>query len=548
MQLRRYTGYLLLWLCCPLWSMAQQRSDADTIIPDQTIEIIQNYKPEVVIPEKPEWTPRLNVIDTAKPVFTYEVPQQALSYAYHSIPIRPLAMGRVPMELPFANYVKLGLGNLSSFLLDAGLTIARPDAYEAALHIHHLSQKGNIAFQQSSGTAVQADGKYYFSGHAATAAITVAQRSLNFYGYDHDSFDYVKNDVRQGFLKTEVRAGIRNTRANKWQIWYQPEIGLGTYGDRLGAREQHFDYVLPVRWQIDSSLNFNLALAGNFTQLSNDSFSSGNHVFQIRPALSFHLPVLHLNIGVNPTWGQDGKAYFMPDIFLKLRRANGKFTFVAGWKGELIQNTFEQLSTKNPFLYSIYPLKQTRHQQVFGGFESGLGKHLNVNATLSWQQWNNMALFVNDYMQHADGKYYTVVYDDRVQALALDAGLNYQVAERLRLGVSASWINFVHLENQQKAWMEPALKMSGELNWQVFRPFQLRIRTAYWDGMYARTASGAKVAMPAVFDLSAEAECRIISRISLFLQINNIAGSKYQRWYQYPVYGTNVIGGLRVKF
>ena len=376
----------------------------------------------------------------------------------------------------------------------------------------------------------------------------MARRALNFYGYNHDSFDYVKSDVRQGFLKTAIHADISNTRANTWQLWYQPEIGFGTYGDRLGGREQHFDYELPVRWQIDSVLNFNLALAGNFTQFTNDSFSSGNNIFQIRPALGFHLSTLHLNIGLNPTWGQGGKTYFMPDIYLKLHKANKKFAFVAGWKAEMIQNTFEQLSTKNPFLYNIYPIKQTRRQQIFGGFESGLGKHLLLNATLSWQQWNDMALFVNDYMQHTDGKYFTVVYDDQVQALALDAALNYQIAERLRLGISGSWINFVHLENQSKAWMEPTLKMTGELSWQVFRPLQLHVRATYWDGMYARKSTGIAEAMPALFDLSAEAECRIISRISLFLQTDNLTGTKYQRWYQYPVYGTNVIGGLRVKF
>jgi len=549
MQLRRYTGYLFLCLCCPLWSIAQQqRSDADTIIPDQTIEIIQSYKPEVAMPEKPEWTPRLNIIDTAKPVFSYEVPQQVLSYTYHSIPIRPLAMGRIPVKMPFANYVKLGLGNLNTFLLDAGLSISRPESYEAALHFNHLSQKGNIDYQQSSGTSVQADGKYYFSGHAASAALIVAQQSVHFYGYDHNNFDYVKRDLHQAFLKTAVRAGISNTRANNWQLWYQPEIELGTYGDRFGASEQHFDFNIPVRWQIDSALNLSLAVTGSVTQLNNDSFSTSNPLFQIKPALNFRLPVLNLNIGVNPTWGKDGKTYLMPDIFLKLHKANGKFAFVAGWKSGMMQNTFEQLSTKNPFLYNIYPLKQTRHHQVFGGFEAGLSKRLHWNATFSWQQWNNMALFVNDYLQHADGKYFTVVYDDLVQALALDASLNYQVAERLKLGITAGWINFMQLDSQQKAWMEPTLKLAGELHWQVFRPFQLRVRAAYWDGMYALQSSGSKVAMPALFDLNAEATFRIISRISLFLQIDNIAGSKYQRWYQYPVYGTNVIGGLRVNF
>ncbi len=548
MQLKRSWCYALLLLCCPLLSMAQQRKDTDTIIPDQTIEIIQNYKPEVVTPEKPEWTPRLNIIDTTKPVYTYEVPQQALSYSYHSIPLRPLAMGRVEQELPFSSYVKAGLGNLSTFLLDAGTALARPNAYEGALHLYHLSQKGNIANQQSSVTEVNADGKYYFSGHAAGAAIHVEQRTHNYYGYNHSLFEYDRSAVHQSLWNIAARAELSNTKANKWDLWYQPEIRLNTYSDRMGAREQGFDYDVPVRWQIDSSLSLSLSLAGNFTGLTNDSFSVGNNFFQIKPALRFRLSMLDLNLGVNPTWGQSGKGHLLPDLYLKLHTVSGKFAFIAGWKGAILQNTYEQLSTRNPFLYNIYPLRQTWNQQILGGFELALGRHLNLNASLSWRQWDNMALFVNDYTLHPDGKYFTLNYDDRVQAIALDADLSYQFAEQFQVSIGGVWTNFLHLDIQQKAWMEPMLKLSGSLNWQVFRPLSIQVRASYWDGMYAREALGTAYKMPVIFDLGAGAEYRIISRISLFLQADNITGQKYQRWYQYPVYGTNVTGGLRVKF
>src|SRR5690606_32759017 len=117
-------------------------STKDTVLPGTTIEILQNYTPEVKKTPKPEFAPTLPPVDNKKPVFSYDVPKQNLNYTYSSMPIRPLALGKTARDNPFTNYIKAGGGNLSTLYLDAGIGSLKGENYETAIHLKHLSQTG----------------------------------------------------------------------------------------------------------------------------------------------------------------------------------------------------------------------------------------------------------------------------------------------------------------------------------------------------------------------------------------------------------------------
>jgi hypothetical protein len=533
-------------LVVPLMVQAQQRNSRDTIIPGQTIEIIQSYKPEIAKPVKPEWTPTLPKVDTTKPRFQYEVPQQTLSYTYHSVPIRPLAIGREEQVLPFQNYIKAGFGNLSSIYLDGGVATHQPGLYEGALHIHHLSQKGGIAHRQSSRSELDAQGKYYLGDHALGASVNLFRRGNTFYGYDHEQYTFSKGMIQQAFLGAGVELSAENMVPNDWNIDYKPTIGFGAFSDKYNANEKSFYFDIPARWQMDSTVSFMLGLKGSLVQFKNDSASTSNNYLQINPAVHFAFPAAIVHIGISPTFAKNNKTYFLPDIYAKYIGLNNRLALTAGWKGMLIQNTYQQLATKNPFIHNILPVVQSKTDQVFAGLEAAVGNHLSFNGTVSWRQWRNMPLFVNDYALSADGRLFKTVYDSQVQALSLDAGIRYQIGKTFELGASGTWYNFI--KKTDKVWAEPMVRIGGLFKWQPLDKLQLQATADFWDGMYALDEKATAIAMPAFLDLSVGGEYNIVPRLSIFLQMNNILGTQYERWYQYPAYGFNIIGGLRFKF
>ncbi|MCY1375462.1 hypothetical protein D9M69_628780 [compost metagenome] len=66
--------------------------------------------------------------------------------------------------------------------------------------------------------------------------------------------------------------------------------------------------------------------------------------------------------------------------------------------------------------------------------------------------------------------------------------------------------------------------------------------------MFANNPDGTYKKLPMIVDINAMASYDVIPRLTLFLQADNILNQKYQLWNQYPVYGINILGGIRFKF
>ena len=52
----------------------------------------------------------------------------------------------------------------------------------------------------------------------------------------------------------------------------------------------------------------------------------------------------------------------------------------------------------------------------------------------------------------------------------------------------------------------------------------------------------------AFYDISVGLDYRFKNKLSAFVQANNLLNNRYQRWYNYPVYGFNIIGGITMIF
>jgi hypothetical protein len=51
-----------------------------------------------------------------------------------------------------------------------------------------------------------------------------------------------------------------------------------------------------------------------------------------------------------------------------------------------------------------------------------------------------------------------------------------------------------------------------------------------------------------IADVNLGLEYRYNQRISAFIQLNNVASQRYNRWYNYPVQAFQVLGGITARF
>lgn len=527
-------------------SPLQRNTNAgDTALKGATIEIIQAYKPQIKTSNKPELEVNLPPVDTTVPPFTYEVPQQTLSYNYTSFPLRPLALGTDSATIPYYNYVKVGGGNLSTLMLDAGIGSLRGDDYETQFHVSHLSQSGNLDNQKVSLTGFEGDGTLHRNGNAWHGSAAVFQNQYNYYGSDNPAYKYPGDSVKQAFTGVKLGVDMKNEMPGFKGLDYNPLFTFSLYSDRHDASERSINLGLPVSYTIDTNLQLSFGIHATLTQFENALQSQANNILQFTPSISYRKNNFKGAAGLYPTIGKGGSFYMLPDIKARFMIPGSQYSFKAGWQSKLRQNTYEELSTRNPYMFNTYTVLQTQTNEVYAGIEGNIGTHISFSGKASWWQYNDLPLFVND--TFTDNKQFSIAYDTKVNALSLQAVVRYQVGNTFTLGLSGTWQDFYN-KSYSELWHEPGVQLRADAQ---VKPLEALTITGYFslmDEIYALDKNATVTKLKAIADLGASSEYQFIPKLSAFLQVNNLLNGRNERWLGYPAFGTNVFGGIRLKF
>jgi hypothetical protein len=529
----------------------QKRTREDTLLKGTTIEVIQSYKPEVKQLPKPEFIPELPPKDTSRPVFKYDVPQQTLNYTYSSLPLRPLALGKDTTTLPFPGYVKLGGGNLSTIYFDAGMGNIKGEKYESAIHLHHLSQQGNIKNQKTSLSGIAAEGTLHTTTNAWRLSVDGLRNQYHYYGYDHNILELSRDTVQQTFTGIVVGLDLKNDRINQRGINYHPMVSGSIYSDRYDATERTIRFDVPVSKDVDEYLTAGIGINGVITSLNIGVGNRTNNIFQATPNVRYRRNDFEGKVGLYPTGGSYYPFQLLPDIHVSYKIPNSQFIISGGWIATIVQNTYKELTNENPYLFPIQKSpffttfnRQTKTDEVFGRVQTNLGNHMTVSAKVSWWQYNNLPMFLND---TGDRKNFYVRYDDKVNAASLQAGIRYQVANTISIGATGSFYNFYN-SSEGRVWHVPGVRIKGDVSWKPIPSLSINGYAIILDQVYALNIAHQEIRLNGVYDVGAGAEYQFVPRLSAFMNLNNILNDRYQRWYQYEAYGFNVFGGLRLKF
>lgn len=532
-------------------AIGQQRA-ADTVLKGSTIEVIQSYKPQVRKAPKPEWMPQIPAADTSRPILNYDVPQQTLYYSYKSGALRPLALGKDSMMIPYPNYIKAGGGNLSTLFLDAGIGSLKGKNYETSLHLHHLSQKGNIAKQQSAISGLEAGGVLHRAGYDLKARLDVERNQYYFYGIDNHLPVYINtSDLKQTFTKVRLAADLdTKTRATTNKICYAASVDAGLYSGRFNASETHFGFRVPFYYHLDSTLTLVTIASASLNHLKMSDSATGNNLAAITPGIQLDGPKLSGRALIGFALGKGSKMNILPEIVANYNIPSTLLTLSGGWMASIRQNTYEQLTTENPYLYTTYNrlfngsgVKQSRRGELFVSLSASQGNHFTYQVKASWWNFTNMATYLDT---GSNPKIFNVLYND-VSALSLHGVARYTQATKWSAGVSADFYSY-YQGTQAYVWQQPTLNIRGDFSVNPIKDLSVTAYVAVLGGMYTINYLGKPVMMTPITDIGGYAEYRIGGRINVFLQASNLLNSKYERWNHYQSYGLNVYGGLRLKF
>ena len=537
--------------CMALYSSvsAQDTTALPSSIVNQPITITSEFTPVLKESVKINITSSENLPELPKPQFRYNVPAQPVISDYKSGTIFPLAVSiDTSAFLRNKNFVKLGYGNLSTPYAEAGFSFGDAARQAISLYGNHTQSKGSLDFQQFGKSYAEANGVFHLQQKNILAVKLFFDRNTQYeYGFQNQNRPpYSKESLLRRYGTFGGTAKLNNAGKNSAGIKYAPEFSFYILNSNRSVSESGIHLNAPVTKELIEDLFFNLGFKANISTMKaiDENVNINNGLFYVSPSISYHSKKIKAEAGATPSWDR-GNFYLLPNIGMQALLGN-RFSFIAGWKGYYNKTTYRSLTSLNPWITTPQDLLNNRVNELYGGFKGSSGNHFSYKTQVAFQKLHNLPLFVND---KTDGRTFNIINETSLSNVQLRGEMGYDNKETFSLTAGLTKNFFNSLQDNENAYGHLPLELDASLRWRIIKNLFLTSQSYLWNGAYyLATANSSSEKQSSAFDLNAGIEVTLIKNIGVWFQVNNMLNNKYQRWNNYPVLGTNFLGGIIFTF
>lgn len=537
----------------------------------EEVTIIGNFTPKVADANKIAKSPILKDTSIGLPPMTYGIVSSPANFSYPVTDVQPPKPKPQPDPVFGRNYLRLGFGNYTTPYVEffAGKTQSKSAAFD--IHFKHLSSKGDISDYYENGYSqndLNINGKILTKKYAVSFGGDYHRNSIQYYGFKPAQFDSLRlpsaDSLKQVTNLFTLKAKFESLKgAAKLHHAFGAEVNYMV--DHYDATELliNLDGMLDAEVSLlDGSISQTIGLGLNFKNLNNQwevLDSKSRMLFTLNPYYNAEFNEYSLHVGAKIFMADDSSSslYFAPDVRASINAIPGVLRLYAGLTGEIHTNSLKDLYQVNPYLMATDRLLFSRSLfDFYGGVNASLSKFIDLNSWIVVGTIENKAQFFHPY-QYVPYNRIAILYDD-VKRIRLNAEVTYQQKDKFRMVAGAAWQSGTP-DKQAEVWYFSSIEawLNGQIN--LFPDFIAKASLKYFSQMkslyyYSQTINGTPTLsaelkkIDGYADLSLGAEYRLTPKFSLFLDINNVFGSNYEYWYNYPHYGINVLGGLTFSF
>lgn len=582
--MKHYSILALLLATFTIGGLQAQEKDS---IGTQTVTVVKAYTPTVSDAFKIRSSPQLND--------SIVLNKKNIEYGIHSVPVastftpakgKAAGLEKTPPPALFNSYLSAGLGNYNNAMLDFYTSKSFNRGQDLLdVGLNHISSRGDI-----DGTIPDND----FYNTQLTAAYAKKQRDYdwgvdiglqhqiyNWYGIlednDFSASDLEDLDTQQTYYTAEAGAQVNmeDYLFKKGEVRYQRFWDAVDSGENRAYLKALFE--LPVTEEsltIGAKVDY---VGGSFKNASLDEFDNSlgidySHVqFGVTPSLQILRDDLTLNLGANLVYGMDvenseGNFYIYPEVNASYRLVEDKVIAYGGLEGELEQNTYRDFVDRNPFVSPTLAIRPTdRQYNGYVGLKGRLLPNLGYNVRGSYTAENYKPLFKlnpenlfrDDEKSYMYGNSFQLFYDD-VKTMAFFGQLSLDVSHDFTMTLSAEVFDY-ETETNNPAWNLPTLKGSLFLDYQIDEHWYMGANLFYTDTREDHHSQAVQNVQPfdfpfeiveldSYFDANVHGGYRFNNQLSIFVKAANLANTNYQKWYNYPVQGFQIMAGVTYKF
>ncbi len=537
---------------------------------NQEVTIIAPYQPSISDAVKMPLKPEINDTLVKAPEMSYAINSQLIPTTYEIQPLKPVYIQVDPRKSLHRNYLKAGFGNYTTPYAEFFSNSLNSDKYSLGFHVRHHSSKGDIkdhpvsAFSNNK-TAVY--GKRYMSDKVLSGRIYYDRDVVHYYGMvpgeDTAIFSLPDDDLRQRFSLFGANVSLAsNSRSQngysaelsyygQTDLYETAETGFGLKGN-YNSRKKLVNLADEEEFGADFTLDL---FANSDTLVSQTNIMSG-----ITPYLRLNFDYLDFTIGLEAAVAADAasKLYVYPEVKLFFKIIPEYLRLYLTVTGGLQRNSFLSTSRENPWINPVFPLGFTSTTYDFkGGVTGKISQLVDFNLSASYADTENMLFFINDYsssfspmLSENFANKFTGIYDN-VKLTTINAEISYDLPQKLNAMLVVNYRDY-NLETEEQPWHKPSIETSLLAKYHLLPNLSLNGELFYIGSTWAKVMNaGSEVTSEKIdgyVDLNFGAEYRFNDKIAAFAQLNNVTGTRYYRWYNYPSQRINAMAGVTIAF
>ena len=540
--MRQYNIVFIIFVFATIFTTTVATAQKDLGSESQTV--IKDFEAKLLETEKLKSQFSLPALDTSVKPQRYNITPKTLKVDYLPPKLKPVAMKGDDVTKDYNGYVKAGYGIPSSPYLEASYMFSDPKQYLIGAQVkHHSAKSKQNKYQRFATTGGLVDGSYYLND-----ALTVNGKI----GFNRDDVWYYgcgdtvsESRVRQNFNLFDLGVGITNGQKNGSDLSYHAGLDYYALADNFAAKERGTIFSLgATKWFADKH-PLTLDIKTDFTTLDKQKL---NNIY-IQPSFTFHGDAFSILAGVNLVSVNDNFTP-LPNVELNVNVLGNQLSAFGGWKGDVVKNTMKSLSNYNPFIKTtstgVNPLtlNNTSYQDFYGGVKGHVAS-MDYYVQGGYKPTKGLALFLNE-TQNCNK--FRVLYDT-VNITYIKGSVLAKPMPSLEIGVTATQNIFQTSKAVEHPWHLPNTELNVTAAYKILKDkLKLKGELYFQNGPYYLTAANESKRLSPLFDVSLGSEYQISKNFGAFVQINNLINQKRDRWFSYPSYGINVLGGVTARF
>lgn len=544
------------------------------------LNVTEKYKASVGEAVKLQDQPDFKDTTTSKLDVNYRIVSQPVEVKYQPEPISPARIAQIPVEELQNGLVRLGFGLYVTPLAELYWNSGRSSKESFGFWGRHFSTVGGVkeTIFEDNGLSNNEVGGYYnrfFRNMRWETKLHASWDKYSYYGIDpgpgSDSLPAGEKDEVEPeynwYRLYELNSSL--TGDNAKDLGWVDRLGLRYYNfsDRFMSRENYFK--LSSNWEVPAEdLLLDVDLNTSYFQTSFDSVLKGNQSYfmlQARPHIDLPLKGMLFTFGVNvvassygadSTIVSDGSSFdlfFFPEVKLKYPLVENVLSAYAGVQGQFQQNTYQELSSRNPYMTPGVMIKPTRTTDIFLGLQGVLSSTTSFNLKGGLMNQKDLVLWYRDPFYRYDTlgipPSLGVVYDNSETFYARgELAVNFN--EAFQAGAFGELRSY-NTKIQQEAWHRAGFIAGLNLDY-TYRD-KLKLGTS-WQYTGARDAFVQELnpkvesRLPGYLNASLDFEYLYNSRLSAFVNVRNLINQPYDLYLGYKAQKINFLMGFAYKF